>query len=84
MGKTSMKKDIFICHASEDKVSVARPLATCLADRGLTYCIDEAEILEDWQWVLLNTHMRTYSDIFLNIKTYIIYIQVSYYKLFIT
>lgn len=39
-----MKKDIFICHASEDKVSVARPLATCLADRGLTYWIDEAEI----------------------------------------
>ena len=39
-----MKKDIFICHASEDKVSVARPLASCLAQRGLTYWIDEAEI----------------------------------------
>ncbi|MGI0120091.1 toll/interleukin-1 receptor domain-containing protein [Zooshikella sp. RANM57] len=39
-----MKKDIFICHASEDKVSVARPLASCLAQRGLTYWVDEAEI----------------------------------------
>ncbi|HCH52983.1 MAG TPA: hypothetical protein DE109_05625 [Aeromonas sp.] len=39
-----MKKDIFICHASEDKVSVARPLASCLAQRGLSYWIDEAEI----------------------------------------
>lgn len=39
-----MKKDIFICHASEDKVSVARPLASSLAQRGLSYWIDEAEI----------------------------------------
>lgn len=39
-----MKKDIFICHASEDKVSVARPLASSLAERGLTYWFDEAEI----------------------------------------
>jgi len=39
-----MKKDIFICHASEDKVSVARPLASCFDQRGLTYWIDEAEI----------------------------------------
>ncbi|UTF58766.1 toll/interleukin-1 receptor domain-containing protein [Gilvimarinus sp. DA14] len=39
-----MKKDIFICHASEDKTAVARPLASCLAQRGLSYWIDEAEI----------------------------------------
>ncbi|MEC4739049.1 MULTISPECIES: toll/interleukin-1 receptor domain-containing protein [unclassified Shewanella] len=39
-----MKHDIFICHASEDKASVARPLATCLSDRDLSYWIDEAEI----------------------------------------
>lgn len=40
-----MKKDVFICHASEDKVSVARPLSSCLAQRGLSYWIDEAEIV---------------------------------------
>ena len=39
-----MQKDIFICHASEDKTSVVRPLASCLASRGLTYWMDEAEI----------------------------------------
>ncbi|MCE7518229.1 toll/interleukin-1 receptor domain-containing protein [Halomonas titanicae] len=39
-----MNKDIFICHASEDKASVARPLAACLSERGLSYWIDEAEI----------------------------------------
>ncbi len=39
-----MSKDIFICHASEDKVSVVRSLASCLSDRGLSYWIDEAEI----------------------------------------
>ena len=39
-----MTKDIFICHAGEDKTSVVRPLANCLEERGLTYWIDEAEI----------------------------------------
>jgi len=39
-----MKKDIFICHASEDKTSVVRPLASALSSRGLNYWIDEAEI----------------------------------------
>lgn len=39
-----MKKDIFICHASEDKVAVVRPLSSSLTQRGLTYWIDEAEI----------------------------------------
>jgi hypothetical protein len=32
-------------------------------------CIDEAEILTDSQWVLLNTQMRTYSDIVFKITT---------------
>lgn len=39
-----MKHDIFICHASEDKITVARPLAACLSERGLSYWFDEAEI----------------------------------------
>lgn len=39
-----MRKDIFICHASEDKTSVIRPLASCLSDRDLSYWVDEAEI----------------------------------------
>ena len=39
-----MKHDIFICHASEDKISIARPLATCLSERGLSYWFGEAEI----------------------------------------
>jgi len=37
-------KDIFICHASEDKVAVARPLAEGLAARGLTVWLDEYEL----------------------------------------
>ena len=36
---------IFICHASEDKVPVARPLARELDNRGVDVWIDEAEIL---------------------------------------
>jgi hypothetical protein len=37
--------DVFICHASEDKVPVARPLARELKKRGVDAWIDEAEIL---------------------------------------
>ena len=33
--------DVFICHASEDKAAVARPLATELRQRGLTVWYDE-------------------------------------------
>lgn len=32
-------------------------------------CIDEAEILDENQWILLNTQMRTYSDITFKITT---------------
>jgi len=39
-----MRKDIFICHAGEDKAPVIRPLACCLEDRGISYWLDEAEI----------------------------------------
>lgn len=38
-------KDVFICHASEDKDIVVQPLVTSLQKRGITYWLDEAEIL---------------------------------------
>ena len=37
-------KDIFICHASEDKDSVVRPLYTDLERAGFDIWYDEAEI----------------------------------------
>lgn len=37
--------DVFICHASEDKASVASPLAIELRSRGVRVWFDEAEIL---------------------------------------
>lgn len=36
--------DVFLCHASEDKESIARPLHGHLASRGINCWIDEAEI----------------------------------------
>jgi TIR domain len=36
--------DVFICHASEDKEAVARPLARALQVRGLSVWLDEVEI----------------------------------------
>jgi hypothetical protein len=36
--------DVFICHASEDKEGVARPLATALKERGLNVWIDEFQL----------------------------------------
>lgn len=37
-------KDIFICHASEDKQSVVRPLLNVLDKEKISYWYDEAEI----------------------------------------
>ncbi len=37
-------RDLFICHASEDKGSVARPLADILISHGLTVWLDELEL----------------------------------------
>ena len=39
-----MSFDVFICHASEDKEAVARPLAEALRSRGLSVWLDEVEI----------------------------------------
>jgi hypothetical protein len=39
-----MKYDVFISHASEDKESVARPLANQLQERGLRVWLDECEL----------------------------------------
>jgi len=33
--------DVFICHASEDKDAIARPLANALSEKGLTVWYDE-------------------------------------------
>ena len=37
-------RDVFLCHASEDKASVLRPLVSALESAGITYWYDEAEI----------------------------------------
>lgn len=39
-----MSVDVFISHASEDKDSVAKPLAEALANQGLTVWLDEFEL----------------------------------------
>lgn len=39
--KASPRHDVFICHASEDKDDVARPLAEALRDAGLSVWYDE-------------------------------------------
>jgi hypothetical protein len=36
--------DVFICHASQDKAAVARPLATTLEARGVTVWLDEGQL----------------------------------------
>lgn len=38
------QKDVFLCHASEDKETVIRPIANALNDAGISYWLDEAEI----------------------------------------
>ena len=37
-------KDVFICHASEDKDRVVNPLVNALKNDNLTYWLDKAEI----------------------------------------
>jgi hypothetical protein len=37
----SFQNDVFISHASEDKVLVARPLAVALESRGYSVWLDE-------------------------------------------
>lgn len=38
-------KDVFLCHASEDKEEVVRPIYNALTDAGIKCWLDEAEIL---------------------------------------
>jgi hypothetical protein len=40
----TVQKDVFLCHASEDKVRVVKPLAKALDGNGIRYWLDEAEI----------------------------------------
>lgn len=37
-------KDVFLCHASEDKDLFVRPFAVELARPGISYWLDEAEV----------------------------------------
>ncbi|GJM16421.1 MAG: hypothetical protein DHS20C13_17480 [Thermodesulfobacteriota bacterium] len=37
-------KDVFICHAGEDKEEVVRPLCKALEDNSISYWVDEGEI----------------------------------------
>jgi TIR domain/HEAT repeats len=39
------RRDVFMCHASEDKDNVVGPLARAFADRGIRVWLDRAEIL---------------------------------------
>lgn len=41
---TDSKRDIFLCHASEDKPNIAKPLINAFDEAGITYWYDEAEI----------------------------------------
>lgn len=38
-------RDVFLCHASQDKAEVLRPLVDALTRAGISYWYDEAEIL---------------------------------------
>jgi hypothetical protein len=38
------RRDVFLCHASEDKQGVARPLCEALRSSGISCWLDEAEI----------------------------------------
>jgi len=38
------RKDVFLCHASEDKEAVVRPIAKALDEMGIKYWLDETEI----------------------------------------
>lgn len=40
----SQQRDVFICHASEDKDAIARPLAEALRERGHAVWFDEFEL----------------------------------------
>jgi TIR domain len=44
MATDQSRRDIFICHASEDKPGVARPLADALRGEGLSVWFDEYEL----------------------------------------
>jgi len=39
-----MKKDVFICHASEDKIDIIHPLIEAFNNQKISYWFDEAEI----------------------------------------
>ena len=39
-----MYRDVFLCHAREDRAPVVRPLATALEQAGISCWYDEAEI----------------------------------------
>lgn len=41
----SDKRDVFICHASEDKLEIVKPLLDSLNDAGISYWYDDAEII---------------------------------------
>ncbi len=42
---STQDRDVFICHASEDKDAVARPLRNALKKRGHSVWLDEAELV---------------------------------------
>jgi hypothetical protein len=40
----ALPHDVFICHASEDKADVARPLAEALRNEGINVWLDEFQM----------------------------------------
>lgn len=39
------QRDVFLCHASEDKLEIVQPFVQALSDAGISYWYDEAEII---------------------------------------
>ncbi len=44
VGRSDLKKDIFLCHAGSDKADYVKPFAFALSKAGISFWLDEAEI----------------------------------------
>lgn len=59
LNESKIKKDLFLCHASEDKENLVRPVADELIRQGLSVWFDECEILPGMDFVMaINSGMK--------------------------